>query len=118
MKLLIPLSIVLTLLLSACGSYTDDKSPAETTAVTAEQRYACESGEAIVANYTSTESATVNYKGSDYEMKIAVSGSGSRYVGSEIEWWTKGSGAGSEGTLFGHNADGSTGDVMENCKAS
>ena len=55
--------------------------------------YQCESGETILATYRSTDSARV---------QIAVSGSGARYVGGGLEWWTKGSGAESEGTLFRH----------------
>ena len=138
MKTFIPLILVSVLLVSACDSATDNKAaavktddkaavaktddkvtvttPAETSP--AVLSYACESGETIAASYPSADSATVKYKGSDYEMKVAVSGSGARYVGGEMEWWAKGSGAESEGTLFGHNADGSTGDVMETCKAS
>ena len=80
--------------------------------------YRCESGEAIAANYTSTDSATIQYKGSTYRMQIAVSGSGARYVGGGLEWWTKGSGAGSEGTLFRHNVDGTSGDSVEICTES
>ena len=78
--------------------------------------YRCESGETIAATYPSTEVATVNYKGSHYKMQIAVSGSGARYVGSELEWWTKGSGPESEGTLFRHRADGTSGEIVESCK--
>ncbi|MGV8923351.1 MAG: MliC family protein, partial [Thermomonas sp.] len=45
------------------------------------------------------------------------SGSGARYVGSDLEWWTKGSGSGSEGTLLRHQADGTSGEIVESCKA-
>lgn len=31
------------------------------------------------------------------------------------EWWVKGSGQGAEASLFGRNADGSTGDMLEGC---
>ncbi|WP_132998612.1 MliC family protein [Luteimonas arsenica] len=68
-----------------------------------------------VTSYPSTDSATVQYKGSSYSMQIAVSASGARYVGNDLEWWTKGSGAGSDGTLFRHNADGTSGDLIEQC---
>jgi membrane-bound inhibitor of C-type lysozyme len=77
--------------------------------------YRCESGEAIAATYPSTDSATVQYKGGNYNMHIAVSGSGARYVGGELEWWTKGAGPGSEGALFHHMADGTSGERIELC---
>ena len=80
--------------------------------------YRCESGQSIVAAYPSADTATIKYKGSSYDMKIAVSASGARYVGGGLEWWTKGSGAGSEGTLFRHLADGSSGSIIETCQAS
>lgn len=57
----------------------------------------------------------VQYKGSSYNMQIAVSGSGSRYVGGELEWWAKGSGPGSVSTLFRHMADGTSGELIEFC---
>ncbi|MFA7522861.1 MAG: MliC family protein [Halothiobacillaceae bacterium] len=77
--------------------------------------YRCESGETIAATYPTTDSATVRYQGSSYNMEIAVSASGARYVGGGLEWWTKGSGPGSEGTLFRHLADGSSGEIIERC---
>ncbi len=70
-----------------------------------------------MAIYTSTRSATVQYRGKTYDMHIAVSGSGARYVGDDLEWWTKGNGIGSEGMLLQHNVDGSTGDIIELCTA-
>lgn len=48
-------------------------------------------------------------------MRIAVSGSGARYVSDGLEWWTKGSGAGAAGTLFRHLADGTSGEIIESC---
>lgn len=120
MKRLTPLILTSALLISACGSTTKDKAatqkPAE--AASATHNYKCESGEMIAATYPSDDKATVSYKGSDYAMTVAVSGSGARYVGGEMEWWTKGTGAGSEGTLFKHMADGSTGEHIERCTGS
>ena len=107
MKLLVSITFASILLVSACATTPKEASAHE---------YLCESGEAIVSSYPSTDAASVQYKGTDYAMQIAVSGSGARYVGGGFEWWTKGSGTGSEGTLFRHNADGSTGDAVESCK--
>lgn len=109
------------LLVSACASSQQDKVDAQTPvtapSTSSVHNYRCESGETIATTYPSTDSATVQYKGSKYNMQIAVSGSGSRYVGSRLEWWTKGSGPGSEGILFRHMADGTSGEIIELCTA-
>lgn len=111
MNPLIPLTCASTLLLPACTSSPQDQAGV----VTAEHHYRCASGARITASYPSTESATVQYKDNSYAMQIAISASGARYVGGGLEWWTKGSGPGSEGTLFRHMADGSSGDILESC---
>ena len=121
MKILAPIALASLLLVSACASSVPNKAapqPASVASTSAVHQYRCASGETIVASYPSTDSATVQYKSRKHAMKIAVSGSGARYVGDGLEWWTKGSGRGSEGTLFRHMADGKSGTVMENCKAS
>ncbi|GJQ59034.1 MAG: hypothetical protein D8M57_04420 [Candidatus Scalindua sp. AMX11] len=119
MKILVPLTFASILLVSACESSLQDKVDVQTHVValstSSVHNYRCESGEMIATTYPSTDSATVQYKGSNYNMKIAVSGSGSRYVGGELEWWTKGSGPKSEATLFHHMADGTTGESIEIC---
>lgn len=61
-------------------------APAQTT--TPPIGYACESGKTVQAQYIDTETAQVIYDGQTYAMRIAVSGSGARYVGSGLEWWT------------------------------
>ena len=71
----------------------------------------------ITAEYSSTDTATVRYKTRTYTMQIAISGSGARYVGEGFERWTKSSGPGSEGTLFRHQADDTTGEILERCIA-
>lgn len=71
-----------------------------------------------MASYPYTDAATIKYKGRNYDMRIAVSASGARYVGGALEWWTKGSGAGSEGTLFRHLRDGTSGQSIEHCTES
>lgn len=50
--------------------------------------YACESGKTVQAQYVDTETAQLTYDGQDYALRIAPSGSGARYVGSGLEWWT------------------------------
>lgn len=120
MKTFFPLTFASILLVSACSSVSplsgDEKIPVA--AVASAHKYQCESGEVIAATYPSTDSATINYKGSNYNMQIAVSASGARYVGGGFEWWTKGSGAGSEAILFHHMADDSSGSIIEVCSES
>lgn len=102
-------------LLAACSSLSSggtDKAAAETAT------YACESGATISASYPDTETATIVYQEREHKMRIAVSGSGARYVGDGLEWWTKGSGPGADGTLFEHLRDGTSGDALEHCQAS
>lgn len=119
MKIVVVLTFVSILLVSACDSSYQDQADVPTPGATQSEstvyNYRCDSGETIAASYPSTESATVQYNGNGYNMKITVSGSGARYVGGELEWWTKGSGPDAEGTLFRHNADGTTGESIELC---
>ncbi|HET7314494.1 MliC family protein [Salinisphaera sp.] len=75
-------------------------------------RYECNDGSTIIVRYPDTDHARVHYQGQDRPMRIAVSGSGSRYVGDRYEWWTHG---GSEATLFMHADNGSTGDMITIC---
>ncbi len=101
------------LFLSACGanSSREARMPAQ---ATAPSHYRCESGETPTVTYPSADTAALRYKGSSYTMTIAVSGSGSRYVGGGLEWWVKGS----EAMMFRHEADGSSGDIVERCTRS
>ena len=119
MKTLVPFTFASMLLVSACGSAgpddMDTHAPMATPSSSSVHNYRCDSGATIVATYPSTDAATVQYQGARHDMKIAVSASGARYVGDDLEWWTKGSGPGSEGTLFQHLDDGTSGDVVERC---
>ncbi|WP_227370445.1 MliC family protein [Halomonas sp. M20] len=114
MRLTIPLTLASTLLLTACATSQQDAQ----TAAPKTYNYACESGETIAVSYPDPDSARMEYQGTTYSMQIAVSGSGARYVGSGLEWWAKGSGPGSHGTLFQHNADDTTGERLESCTAA
>lgn len=120
-----PMKIILSfasiLLVSACAgaprNNVDIQTPVASPATSLVHHYRCQSGATIAASYPSTDAATVHYKGRAYTMQIAVSGSGARYVGGAMEWWTKGSGPRSEGTLFRHGVDGTTADALEFCTA-
>lgn len=113
MKILIPLALASALLVTGCASTPSQQTHEQTSALS----YQCESGEIITATYPSNNSAKLQYKGSAYAMHIAVSASGARYIGGDLEWWTKGSGSGSEGTLFRHMTDGTSGASIEFCTA-
>ena len=77
--------------------------------------YRCDSGRIVKATYHSGTKTIVEYEGRVREMIIAISGSGARYAGGGLEWWTKGTGPGSEGMLLHHKNDGTTGDIIERC---
>lgn len=117
MKLAIAPMVASMLFVTACATSqpqgVQTAAPSSTTPVT--YNYACDSGETVAAAYPSTDSARVDYQGTTYSMTIARSGSGARYVGDGLEWWTKGSGSGSHGTLFQHNADDTSGKRLESC---
>lgn len=102
-----------SLLLAACT--TPPAAPDTSAEATADRRYRCESGQEITAVYLGTDAARVRYQGREYRMEIAISGSGARYKGEGLEWWTKGSGAGSTGMLSRLDADGTSGEIIENC---
>lgn len=79
-------------------------------------KYQCKSHKIIEVVYPTNTTAIVKYDNRRLQMYIEVSGSGSRYVGDGLEWWTKGSGEGGLGSLFIHLKDGSSGKVVEQCR--
>lgn len=113
-------TLACALLVSACAGAPPDNAdtPAPDSSAVSAQQYRCESGATITASYPTEDTARVKYENRRYDLQIAVSGSGARYVGDELEWWTKGAGSGAEGVLFQHKADGTTGERMELCTAS
>lgn len=110
--------LVSAMLLTACSSPPPDAVENRTRQFDPqlEQSYGCESGEVVSAAYPSTDSAILHYKGTDHVMQLAVSASGARYVADRLEWWTRGTGPGSEGSLFRHSVDGTTGELLERCR--
>ncbi|MDN5849460.1 MAG: MliC family protein [Nitrococcus sp.] len=119
MKIAIALPFISILFICACTSAPQKQVDAPTAAspqsAPTARNYRCKSGETVSTTYPSTDSATVQYKGMGYKMHIAVSGSGARYVGGGLEWWTKGTGAGALGLLLRHQSDGTSGAIMERC---
>lgn len=53
--------------------------------------YVCDDGRTLQAVYPDSDTARVRVGGQEHTLKIAVSGSGARYVGEGLQWWTKGS---------------------------
>ncbi|HLQ86626.1 MAG TPA: MliC family protein [Salinisphaeraceae bacterium] len=81
--------------------------------------YECNNGEQIQVHYLPPDEATITLDERSIDMHIAVSGSGARYVGDGLEWWTKGSGPGSSATLFAHDpATGASGERITRCTES
>ena len=52
--------------------------------------YVCEGGTRLTAAYPDSQTAIVDYRGHAYTLKLARSGSGARYTGFGLQWWTKG----------------------------
>lgn len=67
--------------------------------VVAVTTYACPGGESVQAAYPDRETAIVTWKGHTYSLKVARSGSGARYTGYGLQWWTKGLNRGTISTL-------------------
>jgi membrane-bound inhibitor of C-type lysozyme len=72
--------------------------------------------EAIDASCSFPDTAVLEYSGQTLRMTRAVSASGVRYSDGQLEWWTRGSGPNAEATLFRHEPDGTTGDIVKRCR--
>ena len=79
-------AILATLALSACVTKGTSQSGANATLTS----YQCSDGSLVEASYPTTDTARIIHQGRSVEMTIAVSASGTRYVGGGWEWWTKG----------------------------
>jgi membrane-bound inhibitor of C-type lysozyme len=88
--------------------------PAAPAATPADGLYVCENGSevTVVQQDPAGEEIRVRYKNQWQTMRPAISASGARYVGKTLEWWSKGM---VEGSLFRHQKDGSTGDLVATC---
>ena len=61
--------------------------------------YACAGGQPLVAGYPDRDTAVVTWKGHSYSLKLARSGSGARFTGYGLQWWSKGLRRGTISTL-------------------
>lgn len=115
MKTVAPLIISSIFFLSACESASSNNLAEQTNTSSLTHNYQCVSGEQIMVNYPASDVAMIQYQNNSYKMQIAVSGSGSRYVGETLEWRTKGTNTGSEALLSHHLKDGTSGENIELC---
>lgn len=84
--------------LAACQQQTASP-PAQSppaTAPAAATTYACLDGRTLRVAYPDPNTARLDLGGRDVTLTVARSGSGARYVGEGLQWWTKGM---TEGTL-------------------
>jgi membrane-bound inhibitor of C-type lysozyme len=70
--------------------------------------YQCDSGRTLRVVYRGTDEARVSYRDQTYEVRLAISASGTRYTGAGVEWWTWGR----EGVL----SDLASGARLEHCR--
>lgn len=121
------LPLVLALGLAACARTTEppapdtDAPPGDTASampVRVDVRYACDGGREVLATYPTDSTALVAFDDRTHEMRLAVSDSGARYASPDLEWWTRGTGPGSEATVFAAGTDGTTGARLAACTES
>lgn len=113
-------ALLLILTLASCSTPIRDQNPnpGQSSPILF-TTYACTSGAVVEAAYPDSSTALLRYQGRERVMQIAVSASGARYVGNGLVWWTKGSGPGSEGTLFAHEPeDDVAGKLLEQCRVT
>lgn len=116
MQRLITIAVISLTLVTACA--TPQQRDEVIFESSSSHHYLCKSGAKIGVSYPSSDLATLIYQGQAHLMQIAVSGSGARYLGDNLEWWTKGAGLGSQGTLLERFADGTSGEISERCVES
>lgn len=91
LRILLPLCLALT---AAACSKPEPAPPPPAAKVEAPATpwtpYVCADGRVVQALYPDHETARLKLEGGAYQLKIAMSGSGARYVGEGLQWWTKG----------------------------
>lgn len=98
----VPLALIA--LLTACLPKPADpvaEAPATAAPVVPVTVYVCEDGRIVRALYPDARTAQVTLDGSVHRMTGTISGSGARYTGEGLQWWTRGD----EGMLASLNAD-------------
>lgn len=81
---------IAVLVLAACSRPAPPAPGEPAEATVAWITYACEDGRTVKAEYPDVKTAQVKLDGEVHRLQVAVSGSGSRYVGEGLQWWIKG----------------------------
>jgi len=89
------LLLIPALALAACSKSPTPAEPEPKTVAMAWVHYVCADGRALSALYPDRDTAQLRLGGTAHTLRIARSGSGARYTGDALQWWTKGD----EGTL-------------------
>ena len=78
--------------------------------------YDCESGESLSVVYGKDRTAGLTYEGKSYRLRPVTSGSGARYAGEDLEWWSATRAGREEGRLSRLDAEGKPQGVeLERC---
>lgn len=120
----LPLLTAAALALASCNPPTEEPAPDPVTPAPTQPApstapvvgYACESGQTVNVQYVDDATARVSYKGRTADLRLTPSGSGARYAGDELEWWSATRDGVEQATLgrLGPNAEvGVT--VLERC---
>jgi membrane-bound inhibitor of C-type lysozyme len=87
------LLLIPVLALAACSQPPTPSAapkPEPKTVAMAWVHYVCEDGRTVSALYPDQETAQLRLGGTAHTLRIARSGSGARYTGDALQWWTKG----------------------------
>jgi membrane-bound inhibitor of C-type lysozyme len=79
--------LAITVLTGCTSTPTDHATPDAASTWTS---YTCSDGQVVQASYPDTNTAMVKIKGETHTLRVAISGSGARYVSDDWQWWTKG----------------------------
>lgn len=87
-----PYCLALSLILMGCSAKPTVPARVEVTrdAVVPVTAYVCEDGRVIRALYLDQDRVRLMIEGNTYQLKSAISGSGARYTGDGLQWWSKG----------------------------
>ncbi len=89
---LTPFCLALSLILMGCSAKPTARARVEVTRdpVVPVTAYVCEDGRVVRALYLAQDRVRLMIEGNTYQLKAAVSGSGARYTGDGVQWWSKG----------------------------
>lgn len=82
--------LAVPLALAACSPKSQPEAAPQPEPSTPWLTYVCDDGRTFQALYPDTSTAKLRLGGQEHTLKIAISGSGARYAGEGLQWWTKG----------------------------